>query len=358
MKVLLINAHYTHILGGSEIQCHQIAQGLTELGINLTYLAIGGYDDAADLPYKLISVEKNSASVIKACKELQPNLIYWRFNKNLLASVINEIKSLHIRVIFSVSHIHDLEPFAYKPIPNLSFLARVKRRLAHLVKGAQFQKAFKQVDGVVCNNEEHLGHITHTNKVYIPNSPFLEFKEFTWPKPYLVWVGNIKAHKHPELFIDLAKSLNGQGVDFLMVGDIQQQAYEYLNTSEELPDNFHFLGAKGIFETNGIIKSSMFLVHTCEPEGFPNVFLQAWGFSRPVISLFFDPAGVISSEQVGFVSGDFETMVSQVSDLLADHSQREEIGERASSMIQRKFVKEINVRKLISFCEGTLNAKS
>jgi glycosyltransferase involved in cell wall biosynthesis len=336
MKVLLINAHYTHILGGSEIQCHQIAQGLTELGINLTYLAIGGYDDAADLPYKLISVEKNSASVIKACKELQPNLIYWRFNKNLLASVINEIKSLHIRVIFSVSHIHDLEPFAYKPIPNLSFLARVKRRLAHLVKGAQFQKAFKQVDGVVCNNEEHLGHITHTNKVYIPNSPFLEFKEFTWPKPYLVWVGNIKAHKHPELFIDLAKSLN---------------------TSEELPDNFHFLGAKGIFETNGIIKSSMFLVHTCEPEGFPNVFLQAWGFSRPVISLFFDPAGVISSEQVGFVSGDFETMVSQVSDLLADHSQREEIGERASSMIQRKFVKEINVRKLISFCEGTLNAK-
>jgi hypothetical protein len=49
-------------------------------------------------------------------------------------------------------------------------------------------------------------------------------------------------------------------------------------------------------------------------------------------------------------------MVSQVSDLLADHSQREEIGERASSMIQRKFVKEINVKKLISFCESTLNA--
>ena len=216
-------------------------------------------------------------------------MIYWRFNKNLLASVIDKVKALNIKLVFSVSHIHDLEPFAYKPIPNLSLLARVKRRLAHLVKGMQFQKAFKRVDGVICNNEEHLKHIAHTNRVYIPNSPFLEYKEFTWPRPYVVWVGNIKAHKHPELFVDLAKSLSGKGIDFLMVGEIQQQAYEYLDTSRELPKNFHFLGSKSVFETNGIIKSSMFLVHTCEPEGFPNVFLQAWGFSKPVVSAFFDP---------------------------------------------------------------------
>ena len=233
----------------------------------------------------------------------------------------------------------------------------MKRRLAHLVKGIQFQKAFRKVDGVICNNEEHLKDITHTNKVYIPNSPFLEYEEFTWPRPYVVWVGNIKAHKHPELFIDLAKSLNDQGVDFLMVGDIQQQAYEYLNISKQLPGNFHFLGSKGVFETNGIIKSSVFLVHTCEPEGFPNVFLQAWGFSKPVISLFFDPGGVILNEDVGFVSGDFETMVDQVSNLLEDDSQRQEIGARATSMIQRKFVKEVNIQKLISFCESILNSK-
>lgn len=357
MKIALINAHYTHILGGSEIQCHQIAQGLTELGIDLTYLAVGGYDDAADLPYKLLHVEKSSTSIIKACKELQPDLIYWRFNKNLLASVVGQIKSLNTRLVFSVSHIHDLEPFAYKPIPNLSVLSRAKRRLVHLVKGIQFQKAFKKVDGVICNNEEHLKDIYHTNKVYIPNSPFLDFDEFTWPKPYVVWVGNIKAHKHPELFIDLAKSLSGNGVDFLMIGDIQQEAYQYLNTSKELPENFHFLGAKEIFETNGIIKSSMLLVHTCEPEGFPNVFLQAWGFSKPVVSLFFDPGGVIVKEKVGFVSGDFETMVNQVSNLLEDDSQRQEIGVRANVMIQRKFVKEVNVQKLVSFCESILDSK-
>ena len=357
MKIVLINAHYTHILGGSEIQCHQIAQGLTELGIDLTYLAVGGYDDAADLSYKLLHVEKNSSSIIKACKELQPDLIYWRFNKNLLAAVIDEIKVLNIKIVFSVSHIHDLEPFAYKSIPNLSLLARVKRRLSNLVKGMQFQKAFKRVDGVICNNEEHLKHISHSNKVYIPNSPFLEYEEFTWPRPYVVWVGNIKVHKHPELFIDLANALSGSGVDFLMVGDIQQEAYQYLNTSKELPKNFHFLGAKEIFETNGIIKSSMFLVHTCEPEGFPNVFLQAWGFSKPVISLFFDPGGVILNENVGFVSGDFETMVNQVSNLLEDNSQRQEIGARATAMIQRKFVKEVNVQKLISFCQSILNSE-
>ncbi|MGW8121965.1 glycosyltransferase family 4 protein [Roseivirga echinicomitans] len=349
MKIILINAHYTHILGGSEIQCHQIAQGLTENGIDLTYLAVGGYDDAANLPYKLISIEKTAKSIIETCKELQPDVIYWRFNKNLLASVMSEIKSPNTRLVFSVSHIHDLEPFAYKPIPNLGIFARVKRRLGHVIKGIQFKNAFKKVDGVICNNEEHLSHIKHSNKVYIPNSPFLEFKAFNWPRPYVVWVGNIKAHKHPELFIDLAKSLNGLDVDFLMVGDIQQKAYEYLNTFKELPTNFYFLGAKGILEANGIIKSSMFLVHTCEPEGFPNVFLQAWGFSKPVVSAFFDPASMIEQYKVGMVSGSFNQLVIDVNELIEEQQLRNEMGYQAKNLIDREFIRSRNVAKLLAF---------
>jgi glycosyltransferase involved in cell wall biosynthesis len=349
MKIILINAHYTHTLGGSEIQCHQIAQGLSEMGVDITYLAIGGYDETAVLPYKLINIQKSANSIIDACKQLVPDVVYWRFNKNLFASVVKGIESLNVHFVFSVSHIHDLEPFAYKPIPNLSVLARVKRRMSHLIKGIQFQQAFKQVDGVVCNNEEHLNHITHANKVYIPNSPFLEFEEFSWPRPYVVWVGNIKAHKHPELFIDLAKSFESQGVDFLMVGDIQQQAYEYLNTSEELPDNFHFLGAKGIFETNGIIKSSMFLVHTCEPEGFPNVFLQAWGFSKPVVSAFFDPGSMIHKYKVGRISGTFSKLSIDVNELIEKHHIRDEMGLSARDLIEREFIKTKNVTKLLGF---------
>ncbi|WP_421976509.1 glycosyltransferase family 4 protein [Roseivirga seohaensis] len=354
MKIILINAHYTHILGGSEIQCHQIAQGLTELGIDLTYLAVGGYNDAADLPYKLLRVEKNAPSIIKACKELQPDLIYWRFNKNLLASVIDEVKALKIKLVFSVSHIHDLEPFAYKPIPNLSVLSRTKRRLTHLVKGIQFQKAFKKMDGVICNNEEHLKHISHSNKVYIPNSPFLEYEEFTWPRPYVVWVGNIKAHKYPELFVELAKSLTGIGVDFLMVGDIQQQAYEYLNTSKRLPRNFHFLGSKSVFETNGIIKSSMFLVHTCEPEGFPNVFLQAWGFSKPIVSLQFDPAGLLEKHKIGFYSKNYQQFVRDCSQLITESTLTEQIGKKANKFLDEHFMKERNIKQLMSFLSTTL----
>ncbi|KYG82859.1 glycosyltransferase family 4 protein [Roseivirga echinicomitans] len=349
MKVVVINAHYTHTLGGSEIQCHQIAYGLTELGIDLTYLAVGGYDYSIDLPYKVIAVEKNSKSIAQVCKELQTDVIYWRFNKNLLASVINEIKPFNIRLIFSVSHIHDLKPFAYKPIPNLSVFDRLKRRLGHLVKGIEFQRAFKKIDGVVCNNEEHLDRIAHTNKIYIPNSPFLEFEEFSWPKPYVVWVGNIKAHKHPELFIDLAKSFERQGVDFLMVGDIQQQAYEYLNTSKELPGNFYYLGPKRIFETNGVIRSSLFLIHTCEPEGFPNVFLQAWSFKKPVVSAFFDPGSMIEKHDVGRISNNLSKLYTDVEQLIKDQQLRNEIGLRARDLIDREFIRTSNVKKLLGF---------
>lgn len=354
MKIAIINAHYSEILGGSEIQCHQIAKGLTELGMDVTYLAVGGYNNSSTFPYQICAVDKSAAAIVNACASLRPTVIYWRFNKNFLASVLQQVKPLQIKVVFSVSHIHDLEPFAYKPIPNLSVLSRVKRRLGHLIKGFQFQRAFKKLDGVICNNPTHLNLIQHPNKIYIPNSPFLEFTAFSWPKPYVAWVGNIKAHKHPELFIDLAKSLASTGVDFLMVGDIQQQAYEYLNTKSALPNNFHYLGAKEIFETNGIIKSSMFLVHTCEPEGFPNVFLQAWGFGKPVISLQFDPADLLKREQIGFHSRDYVQFVEDANQLIEDPTLRTQVGDRANAYLKEHFVKEENIKELISFLSSTL----
>lgn len=355
MKIALVNAHYTYILGGSEIQCHQIAQGLTELGIDLTYLAVGGYDTSKHFDYQLLSVDKNAQSIIQACKELKPDIIYWRFNKNLLASVIGEVKVLNIKLVFSVSHIHDLEPFAYKPIPNLGVLSRTKRRLAHLIKGIQFQKAFKKVDGVICNNEEHLMLISHSNKVYIPNSPFLEYDEFTWPRPYVVWVGNIKAHKHPELYIKLAEESQGLGIDFLMVGSIQQEAYMYFNTSNKLPRNFYFLGPKDILETNGIISESLFLTHTCEPEGFPNVFLQAWGMNKPVISLFFDPGETIYKSGAGKCSGDFQQFKIDVKELLSNESLREEMGGKGKVYLNEHFNSNNNLKLLEKFLLSTIN---
>ena len=37
-------------------------------------------------------------------------------------------------------------------------------------------------------------------------------------------------------------------------------------------------------------------------EGFPNIFIEAWAFGVPVLSLYFDPGSVIEKENLGEVA--------------------------------------------------------
>ena len=350
MKVAIVNGHYSKILGGSEIQCHQIASTLVQMGVAATYLAVGGLGKKKDpLDYPVTEVSKEAGELADAILKVSPDILYWRFNKRFLPQVMAKIKSSGLPVVFSVSHIIDLQPYHYKAISGLNPLQRIKRRLSHLYKGWQYAKAFKSVSGVICNNEDYLARISHDKKIYIPNSPYLKAKKFEWPKPYIVWVGNLKAHKHPELFIDLARSLNDLELDFLMIGEIQQEAYDYVKKGEGLPNNFHYLGAQDIRKTNGVISQSLFLVHTCESEGFPNVFLQAWGFGKTVISLYFDPGSKILNNEAGLLSGTFEQLQADTRQLHSSEAERLRLGKNAEALIERDFIKTQNVEKLNQF---------
>lgn len=357
MRVVLINKHFSKVLGGSEIQCHQIAEGLVKEGIDLTYIAAEGLGSKSDFGYPVKEVDYKAVSLAREIANLKPDIVYWRLNKRLLAPVMKELGDQAIPFVFSVSHINDLQPYAYKPIPGLGMVQKLKRRLSHLLRGWHYAKALKRIDGMICNNEDHLAEIKSNNKTYIPNSPYLTFEEFTWPRPYVVWVGNLKAHKHPEDFISLARDLQTAGVDFLMVGNIQQEAYQYIEKGENLPPNFHYLGSQHIHKTNGVIRGSEFLVHTCEPEGFPNVFLQAWGFGKPVVSQFFDPGGKIEKADVGFVSGNYEKLKEDVSSLLNSEELLKKKGGNAKKLIEDEFIKERNIQRLLQFLEVTLQRK-
>lgn len=352
MKVVIVNRHYTKSLGGSEIQCHQIATRLTQLGEFVTYVALGGAEENKSFDYPIVQCKETSTDIKSVLTRQTADVVYWRYNKSFLAEVMKTLKRLETPLVFSVSHIHDIKPFAYKPIPGLSLYLRSRRALGHLVKGWFYRKALRQVSGVVCNNREHLDLVRHNHKKYIPNTPYIESTGFIWPRPYVVWVGNLKQHKHPEDYIRLAEELDDSGVDFLLVGKIQQSAYQYLEDSSNTPSNFYYLGSKGILETNGVIKNSLMLIHTCEPEGFPNVFLQAWGFKKPVLSMQFDPEQILAKHGLGAHSGSFEQLVKDCRFFIENMDEREQVGEKASQYLERKFVLDKNVDELLSFLKS------
>ena len=98
-------------------------------------------------------------------------------------------------------------------------------------------------------------------------------------------------------------------------------------------------------EVNGIINNSLFLIHTCEPEGFPNVFLQAWGLGKPTVSLFYDPDDMIKNNLLGYHAKSFDNLIHLTRNLIADKELRDKMGNNARNFSQ-KFKPEINIKYL------------
>ncbi len=183
------------------------------------------------------------------------------------------------------------------------------------------------------------------------------------PKEYLVlmfvkltkvniaWAcpAKLKPQKRPEFCVELAKGI-GETYDVLMVGKIQDSYYEWLKNASKIPKNLKYLGAKTVSEVNGIIFSSICLIHTCTPEGFPGNFVQAWQQGKPVVSYEYDPGGLINSKKLGLVSNNkMNQFISDTKKIIETPALREEIGERAKKYADKHFHPETNVRKLENF---------
>ncbi|WP_231362917.1 glycosyltransferase family 4 protein [Thioalkalivibrio sp. ALJ7] len=201
------------------------------------------------------------------------------------------------------------------------------------------------------NNRDLLSLSPVTDTHYVPNGMSAEAEPFLWPRPYVAWVANIKPAKRPELFVEVARALASRGLDALMVGHIQSGGYDWLNDPDRVPSNFHYLGPRTPTEVNGLLAGSRLHVHTCQPEGFPNVFIQAWMQGRPSVSLEFDPSGYIREQGLGAVSdGDFDVFTDHVIEWATDPERADDVGLRAQAFARDTF----SVDAMVQRVEGIL----
>ncbi|MBO6252146.1 MAG: glycosyltransferase family 4 protein [Bacteroidaceae bacterium] len=361
MKIFIINRHKDDILGGSEIQCDIIARNLTKMGVEVIYVAMQSNHDFK-LPYKVIPMTKYSPKEFGSFLfRHRPDVVYWRWNKTNLLSALRTTHKYEIKFVFSLSHVNDVSKYRWHWEPKWrlpiysakTFLYSIKQS----VLGYWNYQSFGEMDGVVCQLNSYFEKLPKrfnaSNSILIRNS--IDFQlgtNFLWPRPYVVWVANLKGPKRPELYIRLAKALEGENVDFIMIGKIQDSAYNYVNDSSRLPTNLHYLGKKSTQEVNAILFNSLLMVHTCMPEGFPNNFIQAWSAGKPTITFSYDPDGIIEKFEIGFVSRDFEHFVEQTRTLIYNPELRNGMGQRAKAMAEKSFDAEINTTKLYSFLKN------
>ena len=350
MKIVIINEHPVDSLGGSEVQCDIIARELHKLGHQVVYLACNGINNY-DTTYRVRPVRLNGKEIGEAVIEEKPDIVYWRNNKHsAFRNSVRSIRAFGIPVVFAVSHISDTIKWKKFSIePNGSIFKQFITGPLHILRSSWNHGGFKWVSGVVVNNKDHLGRLDIEPEIYIPNSNTSDKVNFKWKKPYICWIANLKSRKRPELCLEVAKRL-GKKCDVIIAGKIQDSKYDWIRNAHYDTDNLIYLGPKTILEVNGIIASSICLIHTCTPEGFPGNFIQAWLQSKPVVSYEVDPGGIIESEKLGFVSGhNMDRFVADIEKLIDDPVLNKEIGERAKSYAEKHFHSGTNVRKLEKF---------
>ncbi|HEX2975278.1 MAG TPA: glycosyltransferase, partial [Bacteroidales bacterium] len=148
-------------------------------------------------------------------------------------------------------------------------------------------------------------------------------------KKEFIYVGWLDKRKgFPEFFRLVEKA---PGNKYRVVGPPRDETgHHYFNRLKDFP-NVRLMGALSHNQTLKEIACAKALISTSPSEGFPNVFIEAWAYGIPVISLNIDPGNVIEKEGLGvFAHGSMETMLQA----LNDHPGGVDFAKKAKSYVE------------------------
>lgn len=342
MRVLVVNQHPQQALGGSEVQCDLIARGLVERGHDVTYVAVAPPSSPSPIgrtPYHVVEVGAEPSRIVAAVRDLQPDVVYWRFNRRGLRAVARGLRSDGIPLVVALAHVDDVTPWPSWPWPRRD--ATLRDRVHDLRQRLRWRgelSAFADVTAIASQREDLLDRTPVALRSVVPNlmDPVLE--PFSWPRPFVAWVGNLKARKRPELIPRIATALEPHGIDLVVAGPVVDAGAAGWVSATDGPANLHHLGPILPREVSGMLAAATCLAVTARPEGFSNVMIQAWWSGTPTATLDYDPDGVVVGRGLGrCAGGDVEAFLAAVVDLAAGGPDAVEAGRRARAFARERF---------------------
>ncbi len=358
MRIAVVNHHLRDVLGGSELQCHLLAEGLTARGHEVLHVAIGAEHDPdpdryADLGYPVVLAPRDPEGVARTVVDLRPDVVYWRFNRRGLLATVRACRAAGIPLVFAIAHVDDVTAWPSRPWPAAG--ATLRDRAADLRGRLRWRRelgAFRGVAAIASQRTDLIGRIPFARvplQHAVPNVMDPSVEPFDWPRPYVAWVGNLKPRKRPELVPSIAAALLPHGIDLIVAGPAQDPNYRWL--TEPVPDhpNLHHVGALRPPQVTGLLAGARCLAVSAMPEGFSNVMIQAWWGGTPTVTLDYDPDGVVAGERLGACAdGDVDRFLGDVVRFAVgdghggpgDVGPAAEAGARAAAFAQTRFARE------------------
>jgi len=151
-----------------------------------------------------------------------------------------------------------------------------------------------------------------------------------------LWVGNVRALKRPQLFLDAAACLPRH--TFHMIGGPMpgaQRLYEQVRARAASLANVTFHGFVPQHRIREYFERARVFVSTSQIEGFPNTYLQAWSSGTPVVA-FLDPQRLLSRDRLGIKVSSTEELRDALAALIGDPREWEQTSARGQRHIQQR----------------------
>jgi glycosyltransferase involved in cell wall biosynthesis len=147
----------------------------------------------------------------------------------------------------------------------------------------------------------------------------------------VIWIGNFKRVKRPEIFVRLARELAPlTESEFVMLGRTgDNEQFEDLHREIARTPNLVAVGERPLEHVNRYLAQGHILVNTSVAEGFSNTFIQAWMRGVPVVSLGVNPDNVLDKFSLGYSASSFDELKQLVVRLISDEPLRSALGENA-----------------------------
>ena len=171
----------------------------------------------------------------------------------------------------------------------------------------------------------------------------------------VIWIGNLDPRKGPERLIKIARASGS--CRFVVIGGAipgHEEFAKKIRVNINKLSNVSMLGAIQPQNIGRFLSKSKLLISTSQAihsgltkEGFPNIFLEAWHFGVPVISMNSNPDGLLNSNQLGKVCNTTEETTSYIAKIASNRKEWEKISLAAREYASTRDVRQSNVRKAL-----------
>jgi glycosyltransferase involved in cell wall biosynthesis len=336
--------------GGAERQQYLLAEALRDRGHDVSLLT-RNYDDGARYEHRdglgvwkwipdvrgVTGAPLKASAVWYALTRIDADVYYVRGNDFLCMAVANYCRLTDAAFVYAVSSDADVEPSYladYHPLRRRLYVESIRSADAVAAQTHHQQRILAEAHGI--------DSTILANGYDLPpeaDVPSHEDREF------VLWVGRIaREQKRPELFLDLARAL--PEVQFVMVGppnDDEEVYFEEVQAEAATVDNLRFEGFVEPSAIDEYYRRAIALVNTSTYEGLPNVFLEAWRYATPVVSLDYDLDGDLRTEPIGRHSGSMDALVADVASLVDDVECRANLGWSGRDYLDRNY----SMRRLV-----------